>query len=392
MAAASLPDNGVEGPGSDKSARHVERLVQALVDVQRLDLLDGGGRHAVEADGLEFACRHVGHLVHEPSEQGFGIVYLARAEMRQVLRGEQDADTELPSLEQDLAEHFEVVLHDVVGFVDEEHRIDKAQLGIVTGVGTFLQVEYVFVVEVEEQDEEHVSLPVADPERGEVDHGDAGKEVVEVGGLGREIDEDLQVYEIGEDAVGRIDPIADHGLVLAQHIDQGRDVARGVLIALHHGGLEMVALPRPDASVDLLQGVVEELHAPEARRRGVIAGGAKVEDVEGDAVRGDDAGLHRVDEVRLRVVALVVKDEELRGVSPVELRAGCKPVYEGLGELRLAGSEIADDADVELVEPGVARMQVERLRGACPKAFADDEAQAERFGRAVRLRSTERAR
>ena len=79
-------------------------------------------------------------------------------------------------------------------------------------------------------------------------------------------------------------------------------------------------------------------------------------------------------------------------MPPIQLRAGRKPVDQDLDELCLAGAEIADDADVELVEPGVARMQVEGLGGTRPEAFADDEAQAQLLGRTARFPSTARRR
>ena len=51
-----------------------------------------------------------------------------------------------------------------------------------------------------------------------------------------------------------------------------------------------------------------------------------------------------------------------------------QPVDQGLRELRLAGPEIADDTDVELREPGVARVQMEELPRTRAEAFPDGEA------------------
>ena len=97
----------------------------------------------------------------------------------------KDTDAELASLEQNLPQDVEVVLHDVVGFVDQEHRIDKAKLRIPSDIGTFLQIDHIFVVEVEQQDEDHISFLVSYPERGEIDDRDARKEFVEVLGVRR---------------------------------------------------------------------------------------------------------------------------------------------------------------------------------------------------------------
>ena len=120
----------------------------------------------------------------------------------------------------------------------------------------------------------------------------------------------------------------------------------------------MVSLPRADSSIDLLQGIVQEFHASQPGGRCVGAGGVKIENVEGNAVRIDDAGTDRLDEVRLGVVALVVEHQDFRDAWPRFLPgAAGQAVDQGLCQLRLAGPEVADDSDIELREPGVARVQ-----------------------------------
>ena len=184
------------------------------------------GATLLQADGFELPWRHIGDFVDEPCQQRLGVVGVAGPEVGEVLGGEENSDAELPSLQENLAQNVEIVLHDAVRLVDQEQGIDEAKLRIVTGIGALRKIDHVFVVEVEEQDDEHVAFLVPNAQRSQVDDRDAGEEFVEVPGVGRLFDEDLQIDQVGENAVGRVDLVADEGFVGLQDIDERRDAAR----------------------------------------------------------------------------------------------------------------------------------------------------------------------
>ena len=122
-------------------------------------------------------------------------------------------------------------------------------------------IDHVLVVEIEEQDDEHVAFRVPNAERREVDDRDTGEEFVEAPSVSRLFDEDLQIDQVGENAVRRVDLVADEGLVSPQDIDKGRDAARRAVVSLHRGGLEMISLPRSEPGSSPLQ------HRDHARQR-----------------------------------------------------------------------------------------------------------------------------
>src|SRR3546814_18464528 len=76
-------------------------------------------------------------------------------------------------------------------------------------------------------------------------------------------------------------------------------------------------------------------------------------------MRANDAGAGRGNEVIAAIVPLVVEDEEARRAAAV-LRAGRRDLGEQrLQELRLARAKVANDPDVELVEPRIGYVEPE---------------------------------
>ena len=360
--------------------------------VQRLDRFDRRGRHPVQADRLQILRADVRNLVDEPRQEGLGIVCLSRPEMREELGRKQHADPEFPALEQHLPKDIEIVLHDVVRLVDEKHRVDEAKLRVLAHEGLLREVDHVLVVQVQEQHEEHVAFLFADTESREVDDRDAVEELFERLRVGCALDEDLEVMEIGKNAVRGIHAIADEAGVLTNDVRQRRR-SRGVgVVRPHYGRLQVISLSGPDAAVYLVQNVVQELDAAETRRRQMAARGRQGEHVERNPMRAHYAGADRANEVRLRVVTLVVENQELRGMAAVARGMPRELVDQRLRQLSLSRSKVADDADVELIQPGVAGMQVVRLRIGGAEALPDGEANPDVFLRrtARRARNTRR--
>src|SRR3546814_10848274 len=76
-------------------------------------------------------------------------------------------------------------------------------------------------------------------------------------------------------------------------------------------------------------------------------------------MRANDAGAGRGNEVIAAIVPLVVEDEEARRAAAV-LRAGRRDLGDQrLQELRLARAKVANDPDVELVEPRIGYVEPE---------------------------------
>ncbi len=139
----------------------------------------------------------------------------------------------------------------------------------------------------------------------------------------------------------------------------------------------MVALLWADAPVDLLQDIAQELEASEAGGQKLPMGVRKAEHVEGNAVRTDNARTNRIDEIGLGVVMLVIEDQELRRVAAIGRRKARELVDQRLRQLRLASSEVDDDADVQLVQVGVAGVQVVRSPFSGDETLANLEPHAQ---------------
>src|SRR3546814_9572448 len=76
-------------------------------------------------------------------------------------------------------------------------------------------------------------------------------------------------------------------------------------------------------------------------------------------MRANDAGAGRGNEVIAAIVPLVVEDEEARRAAAV-LRDGRRDLGDQrLQELRLARAKVANDPDVELVEPRIGYVEPE---------------------------------
>ena len=109
-------------------------------------------------------------------------------------------------------------------------------------------------------------------------------------------------------------------------------------------------------------------------------------------MRTDDARTYRFNEVRFGVVALVVEDQELGRVATVVRRAARELIDQCLRQLRLASPEVADDADVQLIQLGVAWVEVIRLPFARAETVPDLEENAQVRGSALGSQTARRRR